>query len=241
MARPVLAALLLLAAPAAAYAQLPVWSPCPPVVYYWYPPVFLLPPACVCPPAAAPAPAPKPAAQTQGPKVYSEEKPVRPAGYAEPSAAPPEPASKPEPKADTIPKPNVPELPAPKGEVTLPKLPEPTAPAPKLAEPTAPDLKLPELPPLPNVSKYRPDPAADEVSVTLIPAASRANGALTADFYNYTGRELALTVDGKPYRLPARHAVAVAVGESFVWKLGTGLSRTDRLATGATGVEVVLK
>lgn len=222
----------------------PVYTPPVVVPYFYYvPPPVVLPvyPVPYWPPvSAAPAPTSKPV--SKGPRVYTEEQPVRPAGFAEPTAAP-----EPEPKRDTIPKtevPLAPPTPAPSGkvELDLPKLPPNPKPAdPKPPEPKAPDLKLPELPPLPSVSKYRPD-TGGEVSVQLIPVAGKPAGKpATAEFWNYTARRLTLTVDGREYTLPARHSVAVAVGASFTWAMDGGEARTDKLTADAGGVEVVLK
>lgn len=236
----------------------------PPV--YALPPVYL--PAYECAPAAplpqpkpkpkvmeAPKPMEKPAPKVELPKP----KDVLPAAAIEkpklepaiPMVAVPD-APKPIEKAPDVPKPAPLVLPPEKkkdekpdlGVPAIPKLnlplavPEPAVPTP--AVPKTDEKKIPEikLPPIVSESKYTP---REEPTFRVIPLEGKAvAGKRTVSFYNYTDRELSLSVDGQLKTLPAKSSLGLVLPDSFLWSVGGRMESTE-IPADAAGLSIVIK
>lgn len=160
----------------------------------------------------------------------SGELPKEPANPATPSAAP----SSPDP---LTPAPTLPPLPETKKAEGFPPLvlpPDPVA-LPKPAESTT------------RSSTSRSSPlsgSSQPVSVKVFPAAGpepTAGGYRTVGFYNYTDRDLALTIEGQAVRLPARSYLHAQVGPSFSWSHATGATIRETVPPGAAGLDVVFR
>jgi hypothetical protein len=240
----------------------------PPVVYWYAPPVYVLPPvyapAYECAPATPKAPprlmdAPKPM-EKPAPKVeLPKPKEVVPAaGIDRPKVEPAVPmvavpdAPKPVEKQPDAPKPAPLVLPPEKkkdekpeaGVPAIPKLnlplavPEPAVPAP--AVPKADEKKIPEikLPPIVSESKFLSREALD---VRVVPVEGRReDGNRVVNFYNYTDRAMALSVNGQLKALPAKSSLGLALPDSFKWSVG-GRLETTSIPADAAGLSVVIK
>ena len=239
----------------------------PPPVYWYAPPVYVLPPVYVpayeCVPATLKAPpklmeAPKPMEKPVPMVELPKPKEVVPAAAEKPKVEPAIPmvavpdAPKPIEKAVDVPKPAPLVLPPEKkkdekpeaGVPAIPKLnlplavPEPAVPTP--AVPKADEKKIPEikLPPIVSESKYTP---REEPTFRVIPLEGKAvAGKRTVSFYNYTDRELSLSVDGQLKMLPAKSSLAIALPDSFLWSVG-GRKESTEIPTDAAGLSVVIK
>ncbi len=222
----------------------------PPPAYWYAPPVYVLPPvywpSYECAPAPKPAPRlmdvpkpmEKPAPKVEAPKprdvvpAAAIEKPkVEPAipTVAVPEAPKPAPLVLP-PERKSEPKP---------GDVAIPKLDLPLA-VPEPAVPKADEKKVPEikLPPIVSESKYSP---REEHSIRVVPMeGKREAGNRVVSFYNYTDRELALSVDGRLKSLPAKSSLSLALPDTFLWSLDGKKESTD-IPADAAGLSVVIK
>jgi hypothetical protein len=227
----------------------------PPPVAYWYaPPVYVLPPvylpAYECAPATpkaplilkdAPKPMEKPAPRVELPKpkevlpaAASVKPKVEPAipRVAVPDAPKPEEKKLGPPEKKKDEKPDV-------GVPAIPKLNLPLA-VPEAAVPKADEKKIPEikLPPIVSESKYTPRESPD---VRVIPLEGKAvAGKRTVSFYNYTDRELSLSVDGQLKTLPAKSSLGLALPDSFKWSVG-GPVESTAIPADAAGLSVVIK
>jgi hypothetical protein len=248
--------------PPAAMVLLPPCLPVIPVTPYAPPaPATLRPPTVQVVPEAGAA-ADKPRGIAPAPADPATD--IRPAGnLATPTAAPPDPpktTSEAPARSQVIdaappPKPaeEKPESRLPKTDLPLPSLPgngsKADAPAAGKIDSPVPPIVLPQLPPVPAAgakteSKYRPA-AGDRPSFAVLPvdgvAPAGANPAWQVGFFNYTGRDLELRVEGQAVALPARSYVTAKVPGTFTWRVGTGADETTTIPAASGGVEIVLK
>jgi hypothetical protein len=246
------------------YAPPPAYYYAPPV--FTLPPVYLPPYECAPAPAKpapklmdAPKPMEKPSPKTELPKP----KEVVPAAASDkPNVEPAIPlvAVPDAPKSEKKPDAPKPELPVPAplvlppekkpdekkdaGVPAIPKLnlplavPEPAVPTP--AVPKTDDKKIPEikLPPIVSESKYL---AREEPTVRVVPVeGKRGEGNRVVNFYNYTDRAFALSVDGQLKALPAKSSLALALPDSFLWSIA-GKKEMTEIPADAAGLSVVIK
>jgi hypothetical protein len=136
---------------------------------------------------------------------------------------------------------------APKGQPAKSEAtkPEPTKPeSTKTNEGTIPPIVLPQLPPPGGVSesKYRPA-AGDRPEVAVLPVDGDPPAGATrkVGFYNYTGRDLELKIEGNAVALPAKSFVTAEVPVRFTWRVGSAAEETTTIPANSAGVEVVLK
>jgi hypothetical protein len=175
--------------------------------------------------------------------------------------APKPPAPK-EPDMRDVPK--VPAVGAPK-ETVIPAIPSP-APAPEALIPppslpivpdagkreALPSLTLPpEVPVAPEKkgdSTSRSSPlaggAARDLTVNVFPVKGEAligTGYRTVGFFNHTARDLALTIEGRAVKLPARSYLHAQLAATFTWGHGDRPSARETVPDGAGGVDVVFR
>jgi hypothetical protein len=157
------------------------------------------------------------------------------------------------------PSPKPPSLELPKDPVTpavpspAPATPEPFAPPPL---PLTPDAKKPgDLPPLllPPDSPTKPESVSRsspltggrrELSVNVFPAAASEpprGGYRTVGFYNHTDRDLALTIEGRAVKLPAKTYLHAKLAATFTWGYGDRAATRETVPDGATGIDVVFR
>ena len=246
------------------YSQ-PVYYAAPPVQVY---PASSCSPCCQSMPAA-PAPKPTIVPERMEPAPVKPKSNVQSEPLAQPKAVEPEPSFKPVAGTETLPamKDPVPVVPVakPKEPDTIPLIP-----AAKPKEDALPPLKfgtdpkkeelpklelpkfdVPAIPPLiepestPKQSTVRSSPIADsklkidrypiEGIAPVLPTALRA-----VTFYNFSGRELTLTLDGKDVTVPSKHSVEAKLPPAFSWKLD-GESQADGTISPTTpGLDIVI-
>jgi len=158
------------------------------------------------------------------PKVPAVGAPHDPLAPAIPSAAPaPE---------SLIPPPSVPLVPDPNKRDPLPSLTLP-----------------PDIPVAPTTkSESRSSPltegAVSGPTVSVFPARDAeapTPGYRTVGFYNHTSRDIALTIEGRRVRLPAKTYLHAQLGESFTWSHSDRPAARETVPDGAGGVDVVFR
>jgi hypothetical protein len=171
---------------------------------------------------AVPAPAP---ADLATPRVVS----PRPMGTAEPgTTAVPVPA----PAPDIIPPMDLPLIPELKKPASLPSLTLP------------PDTPIGPGDKPDSVSRSSPLNTRGKFDVKVFTAhgdLSDATGYRTVCFYNHTGRDLDLTIEGRAARLPARTYLHARVGPTFSWNHSGQQSLRQSVPEGAVGLDVVFR
>jgi hypothetical protein len=60
-------------------------------------------------------------------------------------------------------------------------------------------------------------------------------------FWNLTGRDVTLSVDGKPQIVPQGKSLRLQLGRQFAWKIGGHEVQTERIPIENSGVEIVLR
>lgn len=145
----------------------------------------------------------------------------------------------------------------------LPKLTLDPIPAKELAPElkVTPDAALPAFVPLPAIDTSSLPPLAvpREVEVKSSPIHAEKHSAAyemfpvvgnapvnpdekrIVTFYNFSGRELMLTINGKTYNLPAKHTIEGKLGTQFKMRIGAGEDHEVNVPMSATGADVVLK
>ena len=134
-----------------------------------------------------------------------------------------------------------------------PKKPEPKEELPKLEFPK---LDVPSIPgldepppskplPLPNVVKSSPlnaEPAKLKIDRFAVEGAApaSADSLRLVTFYNFSARELTLTVAGKELVVPSRHRVEAKLSATFAWKIGDEAQPEGSIPVAAAGLDVVI-
>jgi hypothetical protein len=160
------------------------------------------------------------------PKLPPLELPGAPAPAAPgPAPAVPSPAPAPE---SLIPPPG---LPAPRGPDSLPPLALP------------PDVPITPVPKSTEVKSSPLAAGARELKVNVFPAAGAAPaaGLRTVGFYNHTGRDLALTIEGKAVTLPAMSYLHAQLPPTFTWKCADQPTAKATVPADAAGVDVLIR
>lgn len=150
--------------------------------------------------------------------------PVAPAVIAEPPLAQPAPVSVP--PCTTSPIPYAPTAPMPYATSGY-------------AQPTpAPPSAVPSLPirGTPGVTESRSFfAAASAIETPSDPATAQAG------FLNLSGREVVLTVEGRPQLLPNGAGTRFTTGRQFAWRVDDRETQLERLPEGAPAVEIVIR
>jgi hypothetical protein len=123
-----------------------------------------------------------------------------------------------------------------------------------------PDARKPDglpgltLPPIESVAPAKPDTTARsspltnggarEMTVNVVPAKGTeqaVGGYRNVNFYNYTNRELSLTIEGQAVKLPAKNYVNTKLAATFTWSHGDRAAVRETVPTGSSGVDVVFR
>jgi hypothetical protein len=107
-------------------------------------------------------------------------------------------------------------------------------PAPPSSTPAPPAASGPKQPPKITES-HSPASRYPVATATSAPAPHRIG------FWNLTGRDVAVKVDGQTHRLPPGHAVTVHVERQFVWQLDQREPQHERLPEDKTTLEIVIR
>ncbi len=184
------------------------------------------------PPAApawwhyGPRPAPVVAGYAPAPVVFVAPRPVFVAAPVLVPAAPPPPACV------------APASPLPAFAAPAPAPPS-GSPEPPLAKPSG-----PPMPPAQPSAYQAASPAAGARSYDTYPLAVR--GAATGErcsvsFWNLTGRDVVLRVEGRTQVLPRGQSLTRELPRSFAWQVDGGEQRTEQVSAKDGGLEVVLR
>ncbi len=160
-----------------------------------------------------------------------------------------------------VPKPKEPEtipvspaLPSLKFDTKLEKKEEPKKEElPKLAFPK---LELPSVPPLAAPSPIEPLPTPSTVKSSPLnegygrlkierfpvdgTAPASPNTLRLVTFYNFSGRELTLTIAGKEVTVPSKHSVEARLPMTFQWQLGAVAQADGAIPLSAPGLDIVI-
>jgi hypothetical protein len=60
-------------------------------------------------------------------------------------------------------------------------------------------------------------------------------------FWNLTGHDVALTVDGKSHVLAAGKNLKLELARQFIWKMANHDPQTERIAVDTPGLEIVIR
>ena len=140
-----------------------------------------------------------------------------------------------------------PKLEKPKTE-ELPKLDAPKLDIPKLDIPSIPPLIVPN--PTPNAGsqgRSQSSPLNAE-SAKLKIDSYPVDGAAPASpdslrlvtFYNFSAKELTLTLAGKAVVVPSKHSVEAKLPAKFIWQIGDAVQQDGDIPLTAPGLEVVI-
>jgi hypothetical protein len=102
-----------------------------------------------------------------------------------------------------------------------------------------PPLDKKGLPP-PKVSESRsfsPSPSEDKSIMVSGPA----KGACRVGFWNITGRDVTLTIDGKAVQVPANRNVTLTLGREFSWHVEGQPNQQERVPDDKAAHEIVLR
>jgi hypothetical protein len=132
---------------------------------------------------------------------------------------------------------------APAVTVSVPA-PVTVSPAPVYAVPTAappsqtaePPARVGAVPPAPRVMESRSG-AADKLGKTEAAGAGRVR----VGFWNVSGRDLVLTIDGRPYTLPRNRNLTLDLGRTFSWRVDSRATQNETVSEGSPTLEIVLR
>lgn len=151
----------------------------------------------------------------------------------DPNPAVPVPAPGPDPKDAAIP-------------AIMPKIPEiPTPKPPEKNSDTLPPLVLPPEAGGNSVSKSSPLGNAPRAAITV--QVFTATGAIAnpnvrkVGFYNHTGRDIDLVIEGKAVTLPKKTFIHADVPPAFRWKYADQPTRNATIPDGAAGLDVLFR
>jgi hypothetical protein len=131
----------------------------------------------------------------------------------------------------------------------VPQLPPATAPRPRVL-PGQPQPLATPLPAPPPSSREPPtgSPPAPIITESRSLGGSRrpapaglAAGRVRVGFWNATGRDLTLTIDGRPRTLARDRAVTLDVDRTFVWRVDDGAAKTEQVPTQERTFEVIIR
>lgn len=148
----------------------------------------------------------------------------------------------------------LPALPSLKFDTKLEKKEEPKKEElPKLAFPK---LELPSVPPLATPSPIEPLPTPSTVKSSPLnegfgrlkierfpvdgTAPASPNTLRLVTFYNFSGRELTLTIAGKEVTVPSKHSVEAKLPTAFQWQLGAVAQADGAIPLSAPGLDIVI-
>ena len=60
-------------------------------------------------------------------------------------------------------------------------------------------------------------------------------------FWNLTGRDVTLSIDGKPQIVPQGKNLRLQLGRQFVWQIGGHEAQTEKIPIENSGLEIVLR
>ena len=117
-------------------------------------------------------------------------------------------------------------------------IPVPDAPYMKYANPTAAPPSSTGEPPL---QKTTSNSAAPVIIATRAPLDKSGPDRCRVGFWNLTGRDVTLTVDGKSSTLPRNRSVTMDLAHEFTWQIEDDTQHVERLSAAQAAHEVVIR
>jgi hypothetical protein len=118
-----------------------------------------------------------------------------------------------------------------------PPLPAPPQPAPGLPPPPRRQTTEP-----PVDAKRTPTITESRFPGEVAPAAAKVPaGRARVGFWNITGRDITLTIDGKARTVSKDRAVTFELGRSFAWQVDDGAPRSEQVPEGQNTLELVIR
>jgi hypothetical protein len=108
------------------------------------------------------------------------------------------------------------------------------SPAPLYAVPTA-------APPSQTVEPPTARPALTESRSAAKPGKGAGSGPVRVGFWNVSGRDLTLTIDGQPYALPRNRNLTLNLARNFVWRVDGRALQSEAIPEGNPTLEIVLR
>ena len=112
-------------------------------------------------------------------------------------------------------------------------------PAPPSGETVVPDRQFPSTkePPLVREAHDYGRPESEKRYV----AERRDGECCRVGFWNLTGRDLVLTIDGQTRTLPRNKAITLYLGREFVWQRAGSKARSERVPADRSTLEIVIR
>jgi hypothetical protein len=134
--------------------------------------------------------------------------------------------------------------PAPDSLIPPPNIPSPKNDLPPLTLP--PDTPVSPSPAPPsNITEVKSSPlgATRELKVSVFPASgtATATGLRKVGFYNHTGRDLSLMIEGRAVTLPAMTYLHAQLPPTFTWKCADKATAKATVPADATGLDVLIR
>lgn len=119
----------------------------------------------------------------------------------------------------------------------VPTVPVNASTAPLYAVPTAaPPSQTIEPPAAPSVTEARSGAALKTVQIGG-PATDRVR----VGFWNASGRDLTLTIDGQAHVVPRNRSITLDLGRQFVWRIDQRSPQNESIPAGNSTLEIVLR
>src|SRR5262249_28260168 len=109
-------------------------------------------------------------------------------------------------------------------------------PAPPSGTPEPPLQKTDKRGPKITESRY-----ADEKKVLTQSSPAPAPGQCRVGFWNLTGRDVTLTIDGQTHTVKRNRALTLDLSREFEWRMNEGETRTERVPADRVTHEIVLR
>jgi hypothetical protein len=112
---------------------------------------------------------------------------------------------------------------------------------------------LPLVKPIPKETKQTAEPPANAKRAPIVtesrslggafpePAPRLPQGMARVGFWNITGRDLTLSIDGRQRTVAKDRAVTVDLERSFTWQVNDGVLQTERVPSDQSTFEVIIR
>jgi hypothetical protein len=144
--------------------------------------------------------------------------------------------------------PAAPPTPAPApADALIPPPPGSLLPSSGPGEPLPPLSLPPEVPPkgkTESISRSSPITGAQAVRVERFPVAHAegvAKGFCLITYYNHTGQDLNLTIEGQAVKLPSKMYVEAKVARTFTWGRKDSPASEEKVGEGYVGIDIVFR
>jgi hypothetical protein len=108
--------------------------------------------------------------------------------------------------------------------------------------PAPPSQTSPSQQPMTNEPPLlKPAPKITESHSLKTDGAPADPGQVRLGFWNITGRDVTVVVDGQPHAVARNRALMLTVGRDFLWQMDQGPTRRERVPDGKNELDIVLR